>query len=249
MTTGASISEEPKGGQIHAPYRPVFSLVMGIIAPVLCIALQPVLLSGMVDELPGLRFLNAFPFLNYGVVALNVLAMATWLGLGCRVGKWGGVVSGVLFTGSVFAGLLGVVLLPFSLIGLFAVVGVLGFTPLFTAYVFLRNGIRALRLARPRSGFWRLRSSLLLGVVLAVGIPGAIQAQVSWAARSAISGIVRGEPNATAMLRRWHAIVYGDSLVRAYQVEQDQVRKGRLAKAYKDLCGEDLETRFRLLDD
>ena len=124
---------------------------MGVIAPILCIALQPVLPSGLVEEVPGLRFLNAFPFLNYGVVALNTVAMATWLGLGCRVGKWGGVVAGILFTGTVFAGLLGLVLLPFSLIGLVVVVGALAFTPLFTSYVFFRNGVRAFRLGSDRT--------------------------------------------------------------------------------------------------
>ena len=148
---------------------------MGVIAPVLCITLQPVLPLGVVDEMPGLRFLNAFPFLNYGVVALNTVAMATWLGLGCRVGKWGGVVAGILFTGTVFAGLLGLVLLPFSLIGLVVVVGVLGFTPLFTSYVFFRNGVRAFRLARARTSPFLAGSSALLGAAVVLGIPGALQ--------------------------------------------------------------------------
>lgn len=231
------------------PFRPILSAFLGIVAPLFCIALQFSLFREVVNDLPGLRFLNAYPFLNYGVVALEILTLVIWLTLGDRVGRWGGFVSGILLAGSLFAGLLGLVLLPLSLIGLMAVIGVLGLVPLGTSFVFFRNGRRAFVLARTRTGYRLALVSLLFGAVLVFCLPGAIQARISWVVRNAMHGILTGEPDATAALRGLPPLVYRDRLVWAYQREQDPTRRGRIARAYADLCGEDIESRLERLVD
>ena len=227
------------------PFRPVLSAFLGIVAPIFCIAVQFSLFPELINDLPGLSFLNTYPLFNYGVVALEILTLVIWLVLGERVGWWGGIISGVLLAGSLFAGLLGIVLLPFSLIGLMALIGVLGLVPLGTSFVFLRNGKNAFLLARNRMGYRPALLSLLLGAALVFCVPGVIEARVSGVVRKAIQGIIVGVPDATAGLRRWPSFLYRDRLVWAYQGEQDAERRKRLAKAYEELCGEDIESRLR----
>jgi hypothetical protein len=227
----------------------IFSVLMGIIAPIVCLALQPVLLPGDRFVLPGLGFINAHRLFGYGVIGLEILALSAWLACGDRLGVWCGPLSGVLFAGALFAGGLGLVLLPFSLIGLLAIIGVLGFVPLFTARVFYRNGVLGYRHAGKYLGSTRLRASALLGAILVVGVPGAIQVGVSLVVRSAIRGVVEGEPSAMNRLRAWSAFVDRDRLVRAYEAEQDPVRKERLARAYKELTSDDVESRLSILND
>jgi hypothetical protein len=227
----------------------IFSVLMGIVAPIVCLALQPVLLPGDRFLLPGLGFINAYRLFGYGVIGLEILALSVWIAFGDRLGVWCGPLSGVLFAGALFAGGLGLVLLPFSLIGLLAIIGVLGFVPLFTARVFYRNAVQGYRHAGKYLGGTRLRASTLLGAILVVGVPGAIQVGISLVVRSAIRGVVEGEPSAMNRLRAWSPFVNGDRLVRSYEAEQDPVRKERLATAYRDLTGEDVETRLAILND
>ena len=68
------------------------------------------------------------------MIGVGIATLVLCLSLGSRLGSWGcGIASGVLLACSLFAGGLGLVLLPFSLIGLFALIGVLGFVPFLTA--------------------------------------------------------------------------------------------------------------------
>ncbi len=249
MTVEEKTSFEQPVDQGFAPYRPVRSAVMGIVAPVLCIIIQFSLFTDLMYELPGLRFLNTFPLFNYGIVTLEALALAIWLSMGERVGRWAGLVSGMLLAGSLFAGVLGLVLLPFSLAGLLVGIGILGLIPLFTAHVFLRNGIRAYRLARSGTDTPRVWASVVLGGAIVIAFPGAAQARLSWAVQAAVTGVIRGDPAATARLRGWPSFVYRDRLVWAYQGEADAVRRQRIAGAFKELYGEDIGFRLRRLND
>lgn len=81
------------------------------------------------------------------------------------------------------------------------------------------------------------------------GIPGAVQAPVSLAVRSAIGDVAGGKPGALAKLRAWYRFAPRDRLVWAYAAERDLTRKRRLADAYKELTGEDVESGpARLVD-
>jgi hypothetical protein len=106
--------------------------------------------------------------------------LALWLWRGTRLGAWCGVVSGVLSACALFAGGLGLVLLPFSVIGLFVLIGALGFAPFLTATTFARNAIRASAHARAVLGEPGAWGSMVLGAAIVVGVPGAIQAGSRW---------------------------------------------------------------------
>jgi len=72
--------------------------------------------------------------------------------------------------GGIVSLVIGVVLLPFSVIGLVFLIGILGFTPLFTSIVYLRNSARMFKTAQP---YFR-PSSLISAFVFAAAFSAAI---------------------------------------------------------------------------
>ena len=120
-----------------------YSVAFGLVMPVVCFALEFVLLPAL-GWLPGLVFFHRYRLFGYGVVALELAALAIWLRLGPRLGFLSAGFAGVLLAGSLFAGVLGLVLLPFAIPGvLFLGIGLLGFVPLFTANVYFRQRMAA----------------------------------------------------------------------------------------------------------
>ena len=222
-----------------SPFFVVFSIIFGIIAPVFCLAVWHVLLGRF--DLPGLTFIALFPFFSYGVIGLEILVLSLWLGFADRIGAWSGLFAGILSAGSLFAGVLGLVLLPFSLIFLIFVIGALGLVPLFTAYAFFRN-CRAYERARGLKGGAMIWAAPLLGMTLAFGVPGMIQVRVSLVLRSAIREIMVGDPAGTARLRAWFPSAYRDHLARSYSAERGPVSRERLARAFQSLTGEDIDS-------
>ncbi len=225
-----------------------FSIGMGILAPVACLALQPVLL-GESMAIPGLQFLNASWVFSYTVIGLEIATLAIWLGLGASLGRWSGIVAGSLFAGGLFAGVIGLVLLPFSLIGMFILIGVLGFVPFFTSFVYFYQSVQAYRWAQARLGEGMALATACLAMVLVLGVPAVIQGRVSGEVRAAIEKVASGDAGAKATFRRWHRFVDPDRLVWAYASEGDPKRKTRLAEAFKDLTGKDVESRMAELND
>jgi len=78
--------------------------------------------------------------------------------------------SGLFAVGGIVSLVIGVVLLPFSVIGLVFLIGILGFTPLFTSIVYLRNSARMFKTAQP---YFR-PSSLISAFVFAAAFSAAI---------------------------------------------------------------------------
>jgi hypothetical protein len=226
-----------------------FSLAFGIIAPIICFALKPTLLPGDAIELPGLSFISVFWIFGYGVIGLGIASLALWLWRGPRLGSWCGMICGDLLACALFAGVLGLVMLPFSLIGLFAIIGVLGFVPFLTAITFTGNAMRAFHQSRKLLGGPLTWAAMFLGALLVFGVPGSLQAWVSLSIRHAIRDVAAGEPSAMARLRAWYPYAHRDRLVWSYEAERDPVKKDRLARAFHDLTGEDVEVRLYRLND
>jgi hypothetical protein len=118
-------------------WQVAFDLAAGILLPLVCLAADPIVFRGdsFMPPLLGHRAL-----LCYAAIGTSLLALALWLL--CR--RPAALLAGFLLAGALFALLLGVFLLPFSMIGLFANgLGALGLSPFLTAFVFWRNGLRA----------------------------------------------------------------------------------------------------------
>jgi len=158
-----------------APPKPKWShsrewrFVVGIVLPIICFVIDPILFSRH-GFMAGIGPLEELRVAFYAFVGLECVVL--WLALAGRVGRprVSAVAAGVLFAGGGTSLVLGVLMLPFTVIGVFMVVGVLGFTPFFTGFAYLRTaGLLVDGVAKASSGkrHWGLVIAGALCVILA----------------------------------------------------------------------------------
>lgn len=237
----------------RTPARLAFDLAFGFAVPAACLTLDPLVFRG---GLGGGPLLGPYAVAGYAAVALGMAALAGWL----LAGRPPALLAGLLAGGGGFALGLGLLLLPLSLIGLAVAIGVLGFTPLLTAAVFLRNARRAWGVARSgtRSGGSAVPVWAAVGMAAAVGPP--------WLAQEGFDGYVRRAAAAVrsadaaeaesgvrafgrlALVGRLNPDLF-DWMVREYEQEGDEGRRGRLGDAYHRLTGREVEARLAVLRD
>lgn len=159
-------------GEQVTPKQRRFDILFGFVMPVLCLVFDPIVFREWLSDKPGF-LLGSLQFYAYTIIALEMVALAAWLSGVAGRGRPPAALGGVLLAGGLFSFALGVVLLPFSVLGIiFFLVGILGFTPLFTAVVYLRNGWRAANLGRSGDDMsWRDAAEFALGFVFALGAP------------------------------------------------------------------------------
>ncbi len=101
----------------------VFDVAAGILLPILCLVADPIVFRARSFGSP---LLGNYALLAYFAIGMAFLALALWL----LCHRPASVFAGLLGAGAFFALLLGVVLLPFSMLGLFAAgLGLLGLSP------------------------------------------------------------------------------------------------------------------------
>ena len=228
----------------------VFDVVFGLIAPVLCFYFDPIVFKGAFVQQSTIQSYQLFA---YGVTAVEVSVLAVWLLFGARLGGWSRMVGGVLMSGAVFSVAIGVAILPLSIIGLILVVGIFGFIPFITAFVYLRVGWRALKSEETPAASWA--NALLIGAILSLVIPALLSLYASRTASRSIELILHGNPQqaqvALARLRKLPIIPRQDlePLLQAYMVEKDAKRKETLKDSYRLLTGEDIDRRIAILND
>src|SRR5687768_12115342 len=115
----------------------VFDAVAGIALPLVCLITDPGVFAG-------------WPYrpVAYTFIGTEIVVLAAWLVLERRLQTSALFFAGPLVAGGGFAFALGVALLPLSVFGLLLLIGILGFTPFFTAFSFARGGLRAFRRGR-----------------------------------------------------------------------------------------------------
>jgi hypothetical protein len=126
-----------------------FDWYFGVALPIVCIAADPVVFrSGgfftPVLENGGRALLGDYKIFCYALSSLSIMAMAAWLLWGQKLGELRPFLAGLFLVAGAISTLVGLVLFPFSLIGSIVLIGLLGFTPLFSGFVFLRNAVRAI---------------------------------------------------------------------------------------------------------
>jgi len=141
-----------------------FDWAFGVVLPLICMMADPIVFKGhgLAHGSPVLGSAKPFAYL---LSFISIFIMVGWLLLGNRLKSSGALVAGTFFAGSAISFVVGVVLLPLSLIGMFMLIGFLGFTPLFSAFVYLRNGFRAYRSAEVF-----LENRIRLGITLLAGL-------------------------------------------------------------------------------
>jgi hypothetical protein len=227
---------EITGGQV------AFDVVAGILLPLLCLALDPIVFRSV-------GVLEPYAGPAYGTMGLSFLSLAIWL----IVRRAGFVMGGALAAGAGFALVVGIILLPYSVFGMLALIGVLGFSPFLTSFVYLRNSVRAFALARS-GGSGRGEPAGILAaavafVVLLGGPWGTQEVASREVARATEAALVSGDfATSVAALERIRWLVDADQLVRRYQRESVPERRRRLAGLYLSFTGRPIEERIRQLD-
>ncbi|MDB5310198.1 MAG: hypothetical protein JWO38_4400 [Gemmataceae bacterium] len=228
-------------------------LTFGFALPAVCLALDPLVFRG---GLGGRPLLGPYAVAGYTAVAVGMAALAVWL----LSGRPAALLAGVLAGGAGFALGLGLLLLPFTLIGLLVLIGFLGFTPFLTGGVFARHAYRAWRAARSGSGPGSpaVPAWAAVGLAVAVGLPCLAQERFDGYVRWATSR-VRSEDSveADAGVRAFERLAplgrvspdFFDWLVLEYEREGDDGRRERLAEAYRRLTGQDAGSRLAVLRD
>ena len=146
-----------------------FDWFFGVIMPTVCFFFDPIVFSssfGPNDALLG--GYKRFAFLLSFTAILATMALLLW---GEKL-KWANAfLSGLFAVSSLAALAIGIFLLPFSIFGLAFLIGALGFTPLFTSFVFWRNSVRSFRAAQPFLEKDTLANMFAVAAIASIVIP------------------------------------------------------------------------------
>lgn len=230
----------------------MFDVTGGVFLPFVCLWFDPIVFRG--GPFLGAPMFGSFRIVAYSFIVIEMTSLLVWLSFGRRLVRITGVLQGMLFAGAAAAGLLGIVLFPFSLIGLgMAGLGLLGFSPFLVAWIFLRNWLRSYRVARRE-----IRSSILAAgcigglVVTAVPFIGqtVVSHQISNMMLMAVDGDETVSQNALARLSRWRIVVEPltdlDRLALDYERECSPQRRRRLAATYSAITQSNVDERLAM---
>ena len=122
------------------PSQRVFDWGFGVAFPIFCFAADPFVFKG---SLGGRAWLGEYMPFAYTLAFVSIVSMIVWLAWGKHFQFANAIFGGLFAVGGLISLLVGLVLLPFSLLGLIVLVGILGLTPLFTSVIYFRNSYRA----------------------------------------------------------------------------------------------------------
>lgn len=233
---------------VNSPIRGklAFDVIFGILLPLLCLMLDPA----------GFFFNHPYQGFIYLFIGLEMITLVIWLGWSQSFSNRGvAIVAGILFLGALFSLVVGLILLPLSIIFSIVLIGILGFTPFFTAVAFYRNGRRAVIQAYKQMRFVTLTLSLVFGMTLVTVPPGYAQwytAQlVSQVIQAALQGDVQSATEATQKLKfiPWCFKGCLSEIVRDYYSEKQRISQQQiLANTYREIIGKDINAREGWLD-
>ncbi len=130
---GSSVTAKQKG----------FDWTFGVVMPLICFLFDPIVFRGG----GGGGIMGRYQLPAYLLAFVSIIGMNAWLLWGERLQWLNGWLAGLFFVGSGISLIVGAILFPFSILGILMLMGFLGFTPLFSSIVYLRNGVRAMRTA------------------------------------------------------------------------------------------------------
>ncbi len=226
-------------------------MIFGVHGPVICFIADPIVFkSGFLST----ALYSDYQLFVYLVAVFQVPLLAVWLLYGPRFKSAALLAGSALMAGAFLSLIIGVVILPFSLLGLLWVIGIFGFTPFLTAFVYLRNSVRAIR-AQPKG------LSLPCGFVLAtiaavyvIGFPAVVSMGTARVATVWTSEVLYGDEQTAADAAQrlsWLPVVPDNSLTQLIQAYEraNPDRRRVLAQHYHEITGLDIENQYRRLMD
>jgi hypothetical protein len=230
----------------------LFDVAFGVIAPILCFVFDPIVLKSWFLGPPLFPDYQIFAYLFSG---LQIVLLILWLLNGPGHHILNSLMGGMVLAGAVFCLAAGIVLAPFSLLGLIYAIGAFGLTPFLTGLVYLRNGVRAVRAGSngPLSFSGGMVSAS--GILLVTALPLLLSLQIHAVLSQAVTEIVEGNSQQAmfaahrVMPLRFFAGAELDEIVNAYTTTSDGKRKELLKSCYREITGDSIENRANILQD
>ncbi len=222
----------------------VFDLIFGVLVPTYCVIRD--LDEGMVFSEGGLLArwnLTGYLSIVIGVALLLFYAASQRHSL---------VLSGMLWGSATFASLLGLRLLPLSIIGLLFVIGILGFAPFLTAFVFSRNAYRCYRNSSSKLEPRKARILAFSIAVIIIVIPFIPNVAIHHAVTKLIVAVQSDSQaeidKSIGIVKRFKFLEDTDRIVSAYRDAQGESVRSRFSDAYRRITGEEVEERLKALE-
>ncbi len=229
----------------------IFDVLLGMIGPVLCFAFDPFVFKGGIFGPP---FYPQYQLFVYAFSALEIAVLGLWLASGATGRFPKQLAGGILLWGGIMSAAVGLILLPFSVIGLALGIGLFGFTPFLTAIVYLRNGVRAWHSDAEKTSIHLRATAVLASLLIIGGLPFLMSYSVHVFAASSVTEIVTADSrHAVAAAQRLRPMsLFADyeleRLIQAYAAEPDPGRKELLKTCYQEATGKDIEVVLTMRD-
>ena len=227
-------------------------IIGGLVLPVICVVVDPIVfktsfITNDLENIFGGLLLQRYAVLGYLNIVIGLAAFTILL--------WrrpaSPFLAGVLLAGALFSFVLGAVLLPFSLLGLLFVIGVLGFTPFLSGFVFARACIHIIRMCLTTRRTPLVAMCVSFGVLFTITVPVGSQLAVNRVLDAAVYRLLTGNEQTgdqrLLRLMNWAADL--EPILTAYMAEKDETRKQHLARLYEEITGTNIEGRIRILSD
>jgi len=215
----------------------MFDGLFGILLPVACFAFDPAVFktSEIWGAHPYLGHIKPFAYLMSFVSVMALMAFLIW---GAKL-KWiNGFLTGFFLVGGIISFGIGVVLLPISLFGLLILIGALGFTPLITALVYLRNSVRTYKNAIPFLSKRNLLETAILAALFGSITPAAVNFEINRKFEKIRNGDAHSVYENARYLNLVAPIIDTSSLIEDYNVsETSEEKRKALSDVYKQLTG------------
>lgn len=177
--------------------------------------------------------------------AVQCAAMAVWLGAGgarAAAGPLSPICGGVMGSGAVAAGFVGLAMLPGSLLTLLLGVGLLGLAPFPMALVLARQARLAMGRGNGRGGGGSRTAAIVAGVIVALAVPVAVQLAVSRIAGKSLALVIAVGGAPSRDLDRLRSLplrpfVDPRPLAAAWGDARDSGVRARLAAAHMAIAG------------
>lgn len=155
------------------PKQSFFDWVFGVILPVICFAFDPIVFR-QPDALLG-----GWGIFAYTLSYVSIMSLMAFMLFGNKLGWINAVLGGLFGAGALISLVVGLILLPFSLLGLLFLIGALGFTPLFTARVYWRNAKLAFGYAKESIDHRTLIYVGIISALFSFTVPYVLNTQVN----------------------------------------------------------------------
>jgi hypothetical protein len=158
--------------------------------------------------------------------------------------KWlNGFLCGLFGVASLISLLIGIILLPFSIVGLLMILGLLGFTPLLTSFVYFRNAVRGYQFCKLFVETKVLFNSIFLSAVLAITMPLLLNLKINNLLKIMLYGDANEVRAAANKLKYITPIVNFERLAGKNCDENNSDKNRAIFESYQELTGESLERK------